>query len=377
MPDLAERIRNYVDVAQPSVTLEQVKATLNQQSHGSNGGSKVLYAHRRSVLVGGLVAGGIAASLAAFLSLSATDGGGGTSHKPGIDLATAPATVVLRTVADVATSQTALVPGPGQFLYVRKLGASEESQGFTSPATGLHSSWTYYGQYVTQTWTSPTGPNSSSVGEVGVPQFLTNADQVAWQANGSPPIMTGGSGGLITPYYDVTDLPTDPTKIAGYLRSQPGLPNPDLSSNPVWQFDEAAEYLGAGASSQQRAALYSFMATLPGVVNYGTVTTLGTGQTGTAIGIPGRNGERVEVVIDTPSSNILELRVVVADPSQYPTALAGMWKVVAGEAYQYFDFVSVGVVDSNSSIPSDAPPLPSPWPFGEARAPAPTVAYPS
>jgi hypothetical protein len=83
-----------------------------------------------------------------------------------------------------------------------------------------------------------------------------------------------------------------------------------------------------------------------------------------------------DVVIDT--SNILELRTVIADPSEYPAALAGDWHVVAGEAEVYFDYVFTGIVDSNSVAPaSAAAPLPALWPFGTARQPAPTVAYPS
>lgn len=327
------------------------------------------------MLTGALVAAAIVALVAVLAGIFGN--GNGEEHPRSVNLAMA----LLHSLATIADGQSPLVPGPGQYLYLRELGASI-TNGFaptrgTSSTEGQEGSWTYYEQYVRQTWTSPTGPKATSTSNVGVPQFLTKADEEAWKAAGSPPISTGAGGSLPNPYYDVTDLPTDPTKIAAYMANQPGLPASNLSSDPVWQFNEASEYLGAGASSEQRAALYSFMPTLPGVVNYGPATTLGTGLSGVAIGLPGHDGERVEVVIDTENSSILELRVLVVDPTQYPAVLAGAWKVESGEAINYYDYVSTGVVDSNTASPADAPALPTSWPFGATRQPASTVAYPN
>ena len=127
--------------------------------------------------------------------------------------------------------------------------------------------------------------------------------------------------------------------MAAYLAIQLSGSKKNLTGSEISLFDEAAQFLGAGASAAQRAALYSFMAMLPDVVNYGPTTTLGTGIQGTAIGIPGHDGEVVEAVIDTSTSDILELRVTIADPTQYPTGLAGGWNVIAGEVESYTDYV--------------------------------------
>jgi hypothetical protein len=380
MPDLAERIRSYVDTAQPPVSLEDVKSTVDR--HQYKGRRSRVEHGRRPLLAGAVAAAAIVALVAVLVGVFGKGNGG--EHARSVNLAMAPASVVLHSLATIADEQSPLVPGPGQYLYVRVLGASE-TNGFAPPSDGIVQSptegqkgfWTYYEQYVRQTWTSPTGPNATSTSTVGVPQFMTNADQEAWKAAGSPPFSAPVPGGnLPNPYYDVTDLPTNPSKITAYMASQPGLPAGNLSSDPVWQFDEASEYIGAGASSGQRAALYSFMATLPGVVNYGPVTTLGTALSGIAIGIPGHDGERAEAVINTETSNILELRVVVVDPAQYPKGLSGGWQVKSGEAINYYDYVSTGVADSNTASPADDPPLPTPWPYGTSRQPASTVAYP-
>ena len=293
MPDLAERIRTYVDTAQPPVRLEDVKSTVDQ--HQREGRRTRIEYRRRSLLTGALIGAAIVALVGVLVGIFGN--GKGERHPRSLDLAMAPASVVLHSVATIADGQSPLVPGPGQSLHVRELGASI-TNGFASTrgsnsTEGQEGSWTYYEQFVRQTWTSPTGPNATSTSNVGVPQFLTKADEEAWKAAGSPSISTGAGGSLPNPYYDVTDLPTDPTKIAAYMANQPGLPASNLSSSAEGRFNEASQYLGAGASSRQRAALYSFMATLPGVVNYGPATTLGTGLSGVAIGIPGHDGERV------------------------------------------------------------------------------------
>jgi hypothetical protein len=372
MLDLDERIRTYIETAQPQVTLDEVKTTVARHRLET---APRRVARPKRVLLGGAFVAAVVVTLIAVLIANVGTGQGGKKLKP-VNLAMAPASKVLRTVAMVADGENPLVPGPGQYLYVRTLGASVVTDGAKLPSTGQEVYWTYYEQGVRQVWTSPAGPNATSTAVVGVPQFLTTADRTDWQDAGSPPISAAGGGNLPTPYYDVADLPTDPTKIAAYMASQPGLPAENLASSPVWQFDEASQYLGAGASAAQRAALYIFMSTLQGVVNYGTTTTLGTGLNGIAIGIPGRNGERVEAVIDPSSSTILELRTVVDDPAQYG-ALAGIWSVVAGEAEVYYDYVSTGIVDTTSASPTGAPALPAPWPFGTTQPPASSVAYPS
>lgn len=376
MIELDEAIRDIIEAELVPVTAAEVMSGprtvhVSVRPWRAKGASH----RRRWFVTGGLVVGGVAALIAALLTTSATGGGGGRT-KP-VHLSIAPASEVLRSVATLADKQSAVVPGPGQYLYVRTLGASGLGGGAKSLTTGKEVHWAYYSQNVTQTWTSPTEPGATSTGQVGIPQFLTTADRAAWQDAGSPAIGAQAQGGSPPPYYDVTDLPTDPTQIAAYIARHAGGSAGNVSGSPEWQFDQATLYLGAGASAAQRAALYSFMATLPGVVNYGTTITLGTGLSGIAIGFPGDSDLRIEDVIDTSTSALLELRIVIADPSQFPSAALGGWNAKSGEVQQYSDDVSTGIVDSNTATPPNAPALPTSWPYGQTRAPASTVAFPN
>jgi hypothetical protein len=375
MLDMREQLAEYADTLPPPVTISDVQRLVDRPKNYKL--RSPLLRHPRLTL--SAVAGLAVATALLIAVISVVSGGsskGPASHSGA--LSSAPDTAVLDKLASLADDQTPLVPGAGQYLYVRTLGASPVTQGFKSPGTGRQETWTYYEQVLTQRWTTPGQPSAATSGEVGVPEFLTNADQAAWQSAGSPPITPGAGGPPPAPYYDVSALPTDPGQIGAYLASHADPPSSDQANNPVLQFDEATQYLGAGASAAQRAALYSFMASLPGVVNYGNARTLGTNVSGIAIGIPAKhNGETVEAIIDPSTSSILESRVVVTDPSQYPVSLAGGWNVVAGEVLNYDDYVSLSVVSSNSAVPDDAPPLPASWPFDTAKQPATSVAYPN
>jgi hypothetical protein len=95
-----------------------------------------------------------------------------------------------------------------------------------------------------------------------------------------------------------------------------------------------------------------------------------------------RPGYTFEVLIDQATSEVLELRLVVSDPSKLysPTpeqitsghAIAPLQK---GQAEYYQDFLYDGIAESSSSIPSGAPVLPPSWPFGTTRQPLPGSAY--
>ena len=99
---------------------------------------------RRSLLTGALVAAAIAALVVVWWHLRKRDG---ERHPRSVHLAMAPASVVLHSVATIADGHSPLVPGPGQSLYVRTLGASI-TNGF-APTRGSYStegqeaSWTY------------------------------------------------------------------------------------------------------------------------------------------------------------------------------------------------------------------------------------------
>jgi hypothetical protein len=270
--------------------------------------------------------------------------------------------------ATLAAAQEPLVPGPGQLLYVQTTSGSISGAGLKTAM------WNYYVQDVTQEWTSPWGINASVTFATGQPQFLTEADRSAWLAAGSPPIEIGGGGSLPAVYYDVTDLPTDSSQMASYIaiRTQiPGGSNP----RPVSQFDVATQFLIHGASSAQRAALFQYMATLPGVKNLGVTQALGSGKSGETLAVLGTQGRQVEVVIDSSTTEILEQRVVVSDPDQLG---AGLYppSMQTGETLSYTDFVYAGITDTPGSAPNGAPPIPTAWLPNTSRSPLSAAAYP-
>jgi hypothetical protein len=323
--------------------------------------------HHRPIVVLVGVGVGLAAAAIGLVVVAGRDNSHPMgSHANGVSADSAH-TVLIREAA-LASAQPPLVPGPNQWLYVQTASGSISGAGFKT------ATWYYYIQDVSQQWTSPTGSNASSGFATGQPQFLTDADRAAWQAAGSPPIENGGGGSLPAGYYDVSNLPTDPSQMAAYFATQTQI-HGAADPSPVTQFDVAAGFLSHGASSVQRGALFQYMATLPGVKNLGITQALGSGKSGQTLAVLGTLGRQVEVVIDPSTTEILEERVVVADSSQlgageYPREMQ------AGEVLNYSDFVYAGIADSSGSAPADAPPVPTIWFPNTARSPQTAVAYP-
>jgi hypothetical protein len=235
--------------------------------------------------------------------------------------------------------------------------------------------WHYYIQTFTQQWTGPSGANASTTFATGQPQFVTKADQVAWQAAGSPPIEIGGGGSPPAVYYNVTNLPTDPSQMAAYFATQTQIPGAS-NSNPGDQFDVAVGFLSHGASSAQRAALFRYMATLPGVKSLGWTQALGNGVSGETLAVQGTMGREIEAVIQLRTTQLIEERVVVADPSQLGAGLYPS-EMRAGEALSYTDFTYAGIATSSSSPAEYAPVAPTPWLPNTPGVPQSAVAYPS
>ena len=372
MPDLDERIRAYVDTAQPRVTLREIKECLNENQPMGRSRSN----SRRKWLLGvSAVVAGVAALIVAFLTVP--NAGPGKSSP-------ASAATILRHTAMVADSQRPLVPGPGQFLYVRLLDGSREARDFF-PNTGPgHALSRYYVQETLEQWTSATGSDRQASSVVDQPEFIDQTDRQLWEEAGSPLIDSGYSGGGAPPYYDVADLPTDPSKMSAFFASQADLVQTvNGQPNALWDFSTAASFLQRGASSGQRAALLEYMATIRGVTDAGSGTTLGTKQTGTILTMPSTApGYAVQVIIDQATSQVLEQRLVVSDPGKLlaPTAAQiasgrGIAPIQMGQAEQYTDFLYVGIAGSSSAIPNGAPPSPAPWLFGSGREPLPGSAY--
>jgi hypothetical protein len=374
MPDLDERIRTYVDAVQPTVTMMEIREHLDRHRPTSRVARRVPL-RRRWVASGVVVAVGVAALVAALLAVP--NAGPGKSSP-------ASAAEILRHTALIADSQPPLIPAPGQFLYVRILEASFGAQDyFSNPATRRPLSRSYE-QELLEMWTAPSGPNRQASTVVGQPEFITAADRQIWAQAGSPLIESGYGGGGTPIYYDVADLPTDPSAMSEYFASQADLVQAaDGPLNRLWDFSTAATFLERGASGKQRAALLEYMATIPGVVDAGSGTTLGTRQTGTIFAMPSTAaGYTVQVIIDQATSEVLEQRLVVSDPSKLFTPTSAqiadnlaIAPLQIGQAKSYEDFLYAGIASSSSSMPNGAPPPPAPWPLGSGREPLPGSAY--
>ena len=190
-----------------------------------------------------------------------------------------------------------------------------------------------------------------------------------WEQAGSPLIESSYGGGGTPLYYDVANLPTDPSKMSAYFASQADLVQAaDGPLNTLWDFSTAATFLESGASGPQRAALLEYMATIPGVVDAGSGTTLGTKQTGTIFAMPSTAaGYTLQVIIDQATSEVLEQRLVVSDPSKLIRTDSRSGCSRAGDCPvsdwssegTTEDFLYAGIAGSSSAIPNGAPALPA------------------
>lgn len=370
MPELAERIRTYVDLAQPSVSMSEIEGALNRRRP-----LRAVRRRRRRLSGGILVSAGVVTIVAVLLAMPQPSPNGTSS---------ASAATILNGAAAVADSQQPLVPGPGQFLYVRLLDGSGGAEDFF-PQTGPERTLArFYTQETLEQWMSPTGPNRQAFTTVGQPEFYTEADRQLWEQAGSPLIESGYGFGGGPPYYNVANLPTDPSKMSAYFASQADLVQAAGGRlNTLSDFSIAADFLERGASGEQRAALLKYMATIPGVTDDGPGTTLGTKQSGTILAMPSTAaGFSFQVIIDQTTSEVLEQRLVVSDPSKLyqpaPAQVAAgqaIAQLQVGQAKDFQDFLYAGIANSSSSIPNGAPSSPAPWPFGTGREPLPGSAY--
>lgn len=363
MPELDERIRAYIDAGARPVRIDEIV-----HAPGRRGSHRVTLRWGSRKLV---IAAAIPVVLAALVLTVVLDGTPVDNSPHGRHVPMS-ATAVLARAAAVANAQTALVPGPGQYLYDQALEGTVNGETFV----GGQLSSRFYIESIEQVWTSPSGPDARTIETIGQPIFVTPSDRANWQAAGSPAIGHGGDLASPPPYFDVANLPTTPSKMAAYFASQSYLPPPPAqASDSPWAFYVTCEFLQAGASSAQREALLKYMATIPGVFDAGSATSLGTKQTGTLLELPTNHpGEASEAIIDATTSELIEFRTVITNAAVFdayePVPLA------TGQAIRFSDFLYAGIANSSDLPPTGAPALPSVWPYGTTRAPASGSLYP-
>jgi hypothetical protein len=351
MPELREQLRDFIESGARPVTADEIVGRRVPARRRSSG-------HMSPPAVGWFAmyaAVAVAASTVALIVGLAVAPAGPHLVTRALSLPT-----VLAKAATAAAAEPAVAAGPGQFLYVRTLTGSVDFTG-SSPGKPLEQ---FYVQQLNQVWSTATATAAVSSEVVGVPRFVSGRDRAAWRADGSKPLRSGAGGGAAPASYDVADLPTEPSRLNAYFARQPNLtPRPPSGRDAVWRFTSALNFLQSGASSAQRAALLRYIDTIPGVLDRGSATAMGTHETGTLLSMASdQKKDAVQAILDVATSQLLEVRTVDA--------------VHGGRIGDYADVLFAGVADAARVAPSGAPPLPVAWPHGMGKEPAPGSVYP-
>ena len=368
MTELDERIRNFIDLNVTPVGMEEAIEVSDLMRHAT---PRRRLRRRRLILMCGVVA--VVVALVGVGLVTIPGPKGVNTHIPRAAAATAKA--MLDSAATRAAVQKALIPGPGEYLYVATI--SSQTNGESIPPASKK--FFYDSEELTQTWTSPRLASHQTYRIVGRPIFLSAHDRTAWVLDGSKPLGSGNSSGPPPPYYDVTSLPIKPSGMIAFFRSQKNIPQRvACESTATWEFTTALSFLQSGASSVQRAALLRFAASIPGIRLQGHTRSIVTSQTGSVISLPigcgALTGRSEEAVFNPTSSTLLETRIVeISPPAKTLVKLPWMPAPFVGEILSYTDFIFAGVTKANSgfTLPATTPTFPMAWPFSSTREPLP------
>jgi hypothetical protein len=359
MTELNERIRDFIDSGTAPLSVEEI-AIVHSSARVRNRTDRARPRTGRVLLLSA-----VAASVILLVSVGLV----GVPGAKNVGTAPASAATFLKKAAAKAAIERALVPGPGQFLYV----ATIEAMGNGARLHPSPKPFSYDSNELHQVWTSPRAPGHQTFEIVGRPEFLSAADRAIWVIDGSPRLDSGSSSGPTPPYYDVAGLPTQTSEMLAYFQSQNYLPSESSYGGvPYWEFETALQFLQNGASSTQQAALLRFIATIPGVRLMGHATSIVTRERGLVIALPlSGYGRTEEAIFDPSTSKLIETRTILtALPAKVSPYTPPPF---VGEILSYTDFVYAGItrVNSKYSLPEGAPKLLPVWPFGALREPLP------
>ncbi len=235
----------------------------------------------------------------------------------------------LRHLADTALDQTNPTPTPTatQSLYSKRTGEVTESfsqvNGVSSP--GAEATF----PVTLETWARNDGSVAFRV-QFGDPRFASSAAESAWseaglpmQISSSPQVGMASSPQLgatraATPplVMDVSDLPTDPSKLAALLEDgQTGIPQIDqvpAGSDAAVQ-RVALLLMGplSGSTPQFDAALYRVLSSLPGVQLLGPTTThSGRSGIGFSLSSSSSSTDQERLIVDSSTGTLLEVQNV-------------------------------------------------------------------
>jgi hypothetical protein len=262
----------------------------------------------------------------------------------------------LQDAAKLVAGDPAPVIGPGQYWYVKGIGAFANAVGTLEPgSSGTSATFVALQTSSHEIWIADDS-SGRIVRKDGPPQFFSAAERARWEAAGKPGF--GPSGGIDstdpTPgalsfgweslgVHSRDEIPTDPTALATLVeRGAQGTKNP----LPYEEFQVIEEVLRfAPLSGAQTAAFYQVLATLPGIQLVGPAKDA-LGRPGTSFAVDRGDPTRDELILDPQTGRLLGSRTTLTRPdSAYPGAPAG---TVLG----YETIVSTGVVDSTDARPS-------------------------
>ncbi len=352
MPDLSERIREYVDTASPTVSIEEIGARLSGRRHNASARKSPLRGHQRTVLLSTAAIVLVVILLVQFLPTSSPNGASDAS-------------AALAEVASVAAARPAgITPGPGQYLYYE---TTQLVQSLGPPAPVGTRQFLFEATKTTQTWVDPNGSGRQRI-VIGQPSLVFPADEAAWRAAGSPaaflpvggdtlypsthapnggPLVQGADGQYFLSYPDSSKFPTQPQALQQYMEHYY-----QITGGPTTTFLLAGDVLEVGASPALRSAIFQLIEHLHGVALLGP-TKDPAGQMGTGVAIEGY-GSRYILIFNPTTSAVLGEKVVSTK-----TATEAGQVIPKGTLVGSTTFGTTGIAPSTTTFPdgSSAPPV--------------------
>jgi hypothetical protein len=347
MPELAERIRDYVDIACPAVSVEEITARLGSGEREGKRGEPPKRRRRRVALLSTAVS----AVLVVVLIVQLLPGSG--PH------AGTEAEAALARVASVAAAQPAgLTPGPGRYLYY------ETSQTMTAstPQPPAAQGFLFEQTRTTQTWVAPDGTGRQRI-TTSQPRLVFPNQHAAWEAAGShPPLLL--APGIVDTRYPSTQAPNGGPLVTShgawylsYLNSSrfptaPGALQKYMDryfkiyrGSPSATFELAGNVLQVGARPALRSAIFGLIEHLRGVTLVGW-TKDATGRSGIGVAIAGF-GNRTILVFDPNTSAVLGEKTVAVKTVSRLGALIPKGTVLGSETYGV-----TGIAPSTTKYPN-------------------------
>jgi hypothetical protein len=336
------------------------------------GASAVTPAWRRPSPRLALAGGGALAAIAAAILI--------VSSGPSAETAAAK---VLRHTAAVAAADThsESTPGPGQFLYTKtkRLELQEWVPGNYTGSFGAvipkpKGAFSALNTWQEEEWWSPDG-SSRSRWVIGIPQFLSGAEQGRWEKAGSPLPGSFDCDKRCFPGADVIELRPGVTDV----EHEEGPSFPDFSTFPtepkalrlaIEQRQDDSINTGQviaelwdildkpNTTPELRAAIFGALAELPGIELDRNASNL-VGRSGYALSYESTEsssygeqqpGKRVEYIFDPETSAILGRREIIVDPEKL---LPWAKEISAGTVWREVAYLQSRVVDSTRERPDE------------------------